>query len=80
MKLAGLLGTEGDVTGAAAACQTAINSGEPDAAPRSAVMLGMLYAQQGNLAGARAAYQYAISSGHPEAARIAADQLRAIGG
>jgi Tfp pilus assembly protein PilF len=69
------LAEQGDVAGARAAYQRAIDSGHPDAAPMAARYLGFLLAEQGDVAGARAAYQRAIDSGHPDAAPIATNNL-----
>jgi predicted negative regulator of RcsB-dependent stress response len=70
-----LLANEGDVEGARAAYQQAIDSGHPDEAPRAAVGLGNLLGDQGDVAGARAAYQRAIDSGHPESSDMAMSLL-----
>ena len=70
-----LLAEQGDVEGARAAYQQAIDSGDPDAGPSAASRLGWLLEQQGDVAGARAAYQQAIDSGHPREAPYAAVNL-----
>ena len=59
---------QGDVAGARAAYQQAIDSGHADVAPAAAVGPGDLLREQGDVAGARAAYQQAIDSGHADLA------------
>jgi TPR repeat protein len=59
-----LLEGQGNVVGARAAYQVAIDSGHAEAAPMAAVNLGVLLAGQGDVVGARAAYQVAIDSSH----------------
>jgi tetratricopeptide (TPR) repeat protein len=70
--LGAVLAVQGDVAGARAAYQMAIDSGNVEWAPMAAVNLGLLLAVHGDVARARAAYQVAIDSGHaghaPEAA------------
>jgi len=66
---------QGDVDGAAAAYQLAIDSGHADETPRAAFNLGLLREQQGDVDSAAAAYQLAIDSGHAEHAPRAAFQL-----
>ena len=67
---------QGDVAGAAAAYQIAIDSGHADWAPKAAFNLGFLREnKQGDVAGAAAAYQIAIDSGHVEWALMAAVNL-----
>ncbi len=56
------LAEQGDVAGARAAYQLAIDSDHHDQAPRAAFNLGVLLAEK-DVAGARAAYQRAIDSG-----------------
>ncbi len=63
-----LLEGQGDVAGARAAYQQAIDSSHPEFAPMATVNLGNLLAGQGDVAGARAAYQQAIDSSHPASA------------
>ena len=70
-----LLKEQGDIEGARAAYQRAIDSGHLDAAPMAAFNLGVLLKEQGDIEGARAAYQRAIDSGHPDAAPMAAFNL-----
>ncbi|MGH3843952.1 MAG: tetratricopeptide repeat protein [Pseudonocardiaceae bacterium] len=69
------LAEQGDVAGAQAAFQRAIDSGHTDQAPMAAWNLGVLLAEQGDIAGARAAYQRAIDSGHTDQAPMAAWNL-----
>jgi tetratricopeptide (TPR) repeat protein/type II secretory pathway pseudopilin PulG len=69
--LGALLEEQGDVEGAKAAYQQAVDSGDTEAAPLAAVKLGYLLRDQGNMEGARAAYQVAIDSGHAEHAPAA---------
>ena len=59
---------QGDLAGAEAAFQQAIDSGHADWAPQAAFERGMLLREQGDLAGAEAAFQQAIDSGRAEAA------------
>ena len=66
---------QGDLAGAAAAYQVAIDSGHADLAPGAAVGLGLLRQEQGDLAGTAAAYQVAIDSGHANLAPAAAAAL-----
>jgi uncharacterized membrane protein HdeD (DUF308 family) len=66
---------QGDLTEAAAAYQKAIDSGDPEMAPRAANTLGLLRERQGDLTEAAAAYQKAIDSGHPSWAPRAANLL-----
>ena len=61
-----LLAEQGDVQGAKAAYQQAIDSGHADEAPTAAVNLGVLLQEQGEWRGAKAAYQQAIDSGHAD--------------
>ena len=63
-----LLQEQGDVEGARAAYQQAIDSGHADAAPGAWGNLGALLEEQGDVEGARAAYQQAIDSGHADQA------------
>lgn len=70
-----LLAEQGDVRGARAAYQSAIDSGHPDEAPAAAVNLGVLLKEQGDVQGARAAWQLAIDSGHEQAATRAQTYL-----
>jgi len=70
-----LLARQGDVAGARAADQRAIDSRNADVAPKAAFNLGLLLEQQGDLAGAQAAWQQAIDSRHPSAAPPAAFRL-----
>ncbi|HEY5016266.1 MAG TPA: Swt1 family HEPN domain-containing protein, partial [Streptosporangiaceae bacterium] len=69
---------QGDVAGARAAYQQAIDSGHADAAPLAACSLGRLLDNQGDLAGAHAAYQQAIDSGHRQAGPRAAGYFGAL--
>ena len=68
-----LLEKQGDVAGARAAYQRAIDSGKPDYALMAAVNLGMVLGKQGDVAGARAAYQRAIDSRAPRLRRRVVD-------
>ena len=63
------LAEQGDVEGAKAAYQLAIDSGYAELAPMAALGLGDLLKDQGDVEGAKAAYQLAIDSGHSEAPR-----------
>ena len=63
---------QGDVAGAQAAYQQAIDSGDAETTPHAAYTLGALLQDQGDVSGARAAYQRAIDSGHAGMAPIAA--------
>jgi TolA-binding protein len=72
------LAEQGDVAGARAAFQRAIDSGHADQAPMAAWNLGVLLAEQGDVAGARTAFQRAIDSGHAEWAPKAAASLRRL--
>ena len=60
---------QGDLEGAAAAYQQAIDSGHREQSPRAALLLGALLAAQRNPEGARAAFQRAIDSGHSTVSR-----------
>jgi len=62
---------QGEVDGARAAYQQAIDSGHADWAPRAAYHLGVLLTGQDEVDGARAALQQAIDSAHPEPAPTA---------
>jgi len=70
-----LLEEQGDLEGAKAAWQRAIDSGHPEAAPGAAYNLGVLLEEQGDLEGAKAAWQRAIDSGHADQAPRAARNL-----
>ena len=74
VELGVLLEEQGDVAGAKAAYQGAIDSGHADVAPLAAVNLGALL-EAGGCGGAEAAYQRAIDSGHADAAPMAAVNL-----
>jgi hypothetical protein len=74
LPLGRLLAEYGDVAGARAAYQLAIDS-HPDIGPRAAAYLGQMLAGQGDVAGARAAYLKAMDSGHLVMAGWAAWQL-----
>jgi len=67
-----LLGEQGDVEGAKAAYQRAIDSGHTAQTPLAALGLGGLLKEQGDVEGAKVAYQRAIDSGHADAAPMAA--------
>jgi non-ribosomal peptide synthetase-like protein len=56
-----------DVEAARRTYEQAIASGDPDAAPRASIDLGVLLAVQGDIDGARMAFARAASSGHREA-------------
>ncbi len=73
-----LLQEQGDLEGAKAAYQQAIDSGHADWAPRAAFGLGELLEKQGDLEGAKAAYQQAINSGHADVAPEAAVNLERL--
>ncbi|MBV9455477.1 MAG: tetratricopeptide repeat protein [Rubrobacter sp.] len=73
-----LLAEQGDIEGARAAYQQAIDSNHPGQAPAAAVNLGVLLKEQGDVQGARAAYQQAIDSNHPEVVPIAKELLRRL--
>ena len=75
MNLGALLSRHGDVDGARAANQWAIDSGHPDYGPAAAVNLGLQLNEWGDADGARAAWQWAIDSGHPKEAGKAAVKL-----
>jgi tetratricopeptide (TPR) repeat protein len=60
------LAKKGNIAGARAAFQRAIDSGDPESAPMAAVHLGSLLAEQNDVVGAWSAYQVAIDSGHRE--------------
>ncbi len=70
-----LLAEQGDVTGAQAAFQRAIDSNHTQWAPKAVYALASLLMEQEDLAGARAAIQRAIDSGQTEAAPMAACAL-----
>lgn len=70
-----LLAGQGDVSGAVAAFQSAIDSGHVEYAPAAARNLGVLLAGQGDIAGARAALQSAVDSGDAEQSPAAAVDL-----
>jgi tetratricopeptide (TPR) repeat protein len=74
-----LLRKQGDVEGARAAYQQAIDSAHPDAAARGAFNLAIVLTEQGDVEGARAAYQQAIDSAHPDVAAKAAVNLGNLG-
>jgi tetratricopeptide (TPR) repeat protein len=59
-----LLKDQGEVEGARAAYQQAIDSGHHERAPMAAVGLALMLEEQGEVEGARAAFQQAIDSGH----------------
>jgi tetratricopeptide (TPR) repeat protein len=73
-----LLHNQGDVDGAKAAYQQAIDSGNPDYAPGAAFYLGNMLRDQGNAAAAKAAYRQAVESGHLDEAPKAAVNLGAM--
>ena len=75
VNLALVLKNTGDLEGARAAYQRAIDSHDPFAAPGAWHGLGVLLEEQGDADGARAAYQTAIDSGHQEHAPRAAHSL-----
>jgi tetratricopeptide (TPR) repeat protein len=56
-----------DVEAARRTYEQAIAAGDPDAAPRASIDLGVLLAVQGDVDGARVAFARAASSGHREA-------------
>jgi trypsin-like peptidase/tetratricopeptide repeat protein len=73
-----LLAEQGDVAGARAAFERAIESGHPEYAPMAARNLGVLAEKQTDVAGARAAFGWVILSGHAEQAPVAAIHLGAL--
>jgi tetratricopeptide (TPR) repeat protein len=76
--LGALLYEQGDIEGARAAYQRAIDSDHSDAAPMAATNLGIVLAEQGDIEGTRAALQQAIDSGHPDQAPKAAVNLGSL--
>ena len=70
-----MLAEQGDVPGAKAANQIAIDSGDADMAPVAAVGLGWILKRQGDVPGAKAAYQIAIDSGDDRSAPMAVEGL-----
>jgi tetratricopeptide (TPR) repeat protein len=62
-----LLAEQGDVDGARAAFERAIDSAHPEVAPKAAAWLGNLLATQGDFDGMRAALERAVGAGHAEA-------------
>jgi tetratricopeptide (TPR) repeat protein len=70
-----MLSKRGDVDGARAAYQVAIDSGHAEFAPAVWFNLGNLLVEEGDDEGARAAYQEAIDSGNPRQAGRAAVNL-----
>ena len=75
LALGDLLSQQGDLEGARAAYQSAIDAGGPDTMPLAAMRLGDLLSRQGDLEGARAAYQSAIDAGGPDIMSLAAMRL-----
>jgi len=73
--LGNLLHQQGDIAGARAAYQQAIDSGDHEWAPKAVTNLGVLLAEQGDPDGARVAFQRAIDSGHADQAQRAAGNL-----
>jgi tetratricopeptide (TPR) repeat protein len=73
-----LLRQHGDVSGARAAFQRAMDTNDSDVAPRAANNLGTLLREQRDIRGARAAYQRAIDSGHPDVVPRAANNLGSL--
>lgn len=63
-----VLKDQGDLEGARAAYQQAIDTGDPKAAPAAMVNLGALLVKRGDLDGARAAFEQAIDTGHRDQA------------
>jgi hypothetical protein len=70
--------SHGEYDFARAAFQVAIDSGEPQVAPRAALGLAALLTEQGDLVKAREAFQVAIDSGEPQVAPRAALGLAAL--
>lgn len=66
---------QGDIEGARAAWQQAVDSGHPEHGPPAAYNLGNLLSGQEDFKGAREAYQRAISSGHDQHGPAAAYNL-----
>ncbi len=66
LSLGTLLLDQGDLEGAKAILQRAIDSGHAEVAPSAAVGLGLLLRDQGDVEGAKAAFQRAVNSGHPD--------------
>ncbi|MFB9907497.1 hypothetical protein [Allokutzneria oryzae] len=69
------LEASGDLRGAKALYDKAIETGDEEYAPAAAVRLGGVLAALGDLGGARSAYRDAVDSGHPLHARVAARRL-----
>lgn len=69
------LAEQGNLAGARAAYQLAIDSGHAEWAPMAALNLGLLLDAQGDVPGARGAYERVIDSGHGKWAPIAAVNL-----
>jgi tetratricopeptide (TPR) repeat protein len=64
-----------DVTGAEAAYQQAIASGDPYEAPAAMIDYGVLHWSIGDLVGAQAAFERAIAAGHPDLVPLASVNL-----
>ena len=73
-----LLQEQGDVRGALAAFQRAIDSDHPRAAPMALMKLGVLLQEQGDVRGARNAFQLAIDSGLPDVTDEATQRLQRL--
>ena len=73
--LGALLSGAGDVEGARAAYQRAVDTSDSELAPYAALNLGSMLAEHGDVEGARAAYQRAIDSGGPELSPLASLNL-----
>lgn len=71
-ELGGVLIRQGDLDGAGAAFQRAIDAGEPHIVPAAALNLGWVLERQGDDEGARAAYEHAAGvRGAAQAAKAA---------
>jgi Flp pilus assembly protein TadD len=66
---------QGDAARTQAAYQQAIDTGDPDGAPRAALLLGRLHERHGDLDQAWAAYQQTIDAHHPSYSPTAAARL-----
>jgi predicted negative regulator of RcsB-dependent stress response len=78
LNVGSLLADIGDLDGARAAFQMAIDSGHPYDAPAAAVCLGDLLAEHHDDDGARLAYQIAIDSSNREEADRATEKLQRL--
>lgn len=67
-----------DITGAEAAYNQAIASGDPDEAPAAMIDYGVLRWSIRDLAGAQAAFEQAIAAGHPDLVSLASVNLARV--